>query len=134
MSGTQPTPATGSTATTGFDFNRWIRQPTTIHALGVVAGAVGAALADVATGNKTLDIAVSLAAYLLVHLGIDDHSAASADVTALTTDLISTAQGHSVATTKLLGDVAATVQAMQTPAGASTTTTTVATPATGAVP
>ena len=56
-------------------FLAWLRQPTTIHALGVVAAAVGGSLSQVATGNPTIDAIVGLVAYVLVHLGINDHTA-----------------------------------------------------------
>lgn len=58
------------------DFNSWIRQPTTIHGLAVLAAGAGAALAHVATGNHTVDAAIAVIAYVAVHLGVDDHSAA----------------------------------------------------------
>jgi hypothetical protein len=57
-----------------FDFNTWIRQPTTIHGLAVCAAGIGGALAHIATGNPHVDAVIAVAAYVLVHLGIDDHS------------------------------------------------------------
>jgi hypothetical protein len=60
------------------NFDSWIRQPTNIHAFGVIAAGAGAALAQVATGNHTLDIVVGVIAYVLTHLGIDDNSAPEA--------------------------------------------------------
>jgi len=52
----------------------WIRQPTTIHAIGVAAAALGGTLSQVTTGNPTVDGFVALAAYVLVHAGINDHT------------------------------------------------------------
>jgi hypothetical protein len=55
-------------------FLTWLRQPTTIHALGVIAGTLGAALGQAATGNPTVDAIVGLIAYVLVHLTVNDHT------------------------------------------------------------
>ncbi len=60
----------------------WLRQPTTIHAIGVIAGAVGAGLSQVTTANPTWDAVIGVAAYVLVHLGINDHTAFSSDLSA----------------------------------------------------
>ena len=70
------------------DIDAWIRQPTTIHGVGVVAAGIGYALAHLATGNPTYDTIIAVAAYALVHLGIDDHSAVQQAVTATTLDLL----------------------------------------------
>ena len=53
----------------------WLRQPTTIHALGVVAAAVGAGLSQLTTGDATVDSIVAVLAYVLVHAGIPDNTA-----------------------------------------------------------
>ncbi|HEY0185682.1 MAG TPA: hypothetical protein VGC09_23005 [Rhodopila sp.] len=63
------------------DFNTWIRQPSTLHGLGVVAAGIGAALAQITTGSPGWDAIIAVGAYALVHLGIDDHSAAEQAVT-----------------------------------------------------
>lgn len=73
------------------NFNNWIRQPTNIHAIAVITAGIGAALSHVATANPTVNIAVAVAAYLLVHLGINDNSALEIEVTAVTTDLLTKA-------------------------------------------
>lgn len=70
------------------DIDAWIRQPTTIHGLGVVAAGIGYALTHLATGNPTYDTIIAVAAYALVHLGIDDHSAIQQAVTTTTLDLL----------------------------------------------
>ena len=70
------------------DIDAWIRQPTTIHGLGVVAAGIGYALTHLATGNPTYDTIIAVAAYALVHLGIDDHSAVQQAVTTTTRDLL----------------------------------------------
>ena len=90
------------------DFNRWIRQPTTIHAIGVIAAGFGAALSQVSTGNHTLDAATAILAYVLVHLGIDDHSVMEASATALASDLM-----HGAAPAKTIGDAVALGGAVQ---------------------
>jgi hypothetical protein len=95
------------------DFNRWIRQPTTIHAIGVVAAGFGAALAQVTTGNHTVDAAVAILAYVLTHLGIDDHSVMETSTTALAADLI-----HGAPTAKIIGDAVTLGGAVQTVASA----------------
>lgn len=56
-------------------FEAWLRQPSTIHALGVCAGAIGAALTELTTGNATADAVIGVVAYALVHAGIRDHTA-----------------------------------------------------------
>ncbi len=91
-----------------FDFNSWIRQPTTLHALGVVAAGVGVALTHLATGNPTWDAVVGVVAYVLVHLGIDDNSAAEQAVTAVASDVVSKADPN-----KLVSDVGAAVSALR---------------------
>jgi hypothetical protein len=83
------------------NFDRWIRQTSTIHGLGVAAAGIGAGLAHLTTGNPKVDFVVAATAYVLLHLGIDDHSAAEQSVTALTADLI---QGMPAA--KMLTDAA----------------------------
>ena len=97
-----------------FDFNRFIRQPTTIHALGCIAAGVGAALAHVATGNPHIDLVVAGLAYIGTHLGIDDNSATEAWATAFTNDLL-----HGAAPVKMLTDasgVAGAFAAVPSPA------------------
>ena len=71
------------------DIDAWIRQPSTIHGLGVIAAGIGYALTHLATGNPTYDTLIAAAAYALVHLGIDDHSAEQSVVTTTTLDLLS---------------------------------------------
>lgn len=83
------------------NFDTWIRQPSTLHGLGIIAGGIGAALSHVTTGNTTIDAVVAVSAYALVHLGINDNSTMQQGITTLTTDLI---QGASTA--KLMGDAA----------------------------
>jgi hypothetical protein len=100
-----------------FDWNRWITQPTTIHGLGVVAAGVGAALAQVSTGDAKTDAVVAVIAYLLVHLGINDNSVGEQAATALTTEAIAAARGgQSPAATKLIGQIGDVVAALQPPA------------------
>ena len=88
------------------NLDNWIRQPTNIHALAVIAAGAGAALAHVATGNQTIDLAVAAVSYLAIHLGINDNSALEQDVTGFLTDL----QNHAPVTqtltdaTKLVAD------------------------------
>jgi hypothetical protein len=83
------------------DIDAWIRQPTTIHGIGVVAAGIGYALTHLATGNPTYDTVIAVAAYALVHLGIDDHSAVQQAVTATTLDLL-----NGAAPAKVLSDAA----------------------------
>jgi len=40
----------------------------------VIAGTLGAALGQAATGNPTVDAIVGLIAYVLVHLTVNDHT------------------------------------------------------------
>lgn len=93
------------------NFDRWIRQTSTIHGLGVAAAGVGAGLAHLTTGNPKVDAVVAVVAYVLLHLGIDDHSAAEQSVTALTADLI---QGAAPA--KMFADAAPLLAAIPTTA------------------
>jgi hypothetical protein len=76
-----------------FDFNAWIRQPSTIHGLAVAAAGVGAALSHFATGNQTVDAIIAVIAYVGLHLGVDDHSVAETAVTNLTGDVLRFAPG-----------------------------------------
>lgn len=94
------------------NLDNWIRQPTTIHALGVIAAGAGAALAQVATGNHVLDVTVAVLAYVLTHLGINDNSSAEASATALTTDFLHIGQ---TSPTKMLGDAAAVAASVPMP-------------------
>jgi hypothetical protein len=73
------------------NIEKWIRQPTTIHGLAVLAAGAGAALAHVTTGNHVVDAVIAVAAYVGIHLGIDDHSTAEAGMSALVNDLVSRA-------------------------------------------
>ena len=57
------------------DLESWIRQPTTIHAIGMAAATLGGVLAQLTTGNAVVDAFVSILAYVLVHAGIDDNTA-----------------------------------------------------------
>lgn len=95
-----------------FDFTKFIRQPTTIHALGVIAAGAGAALVHVATGNPKADMAVAAIAYVLVHLGIDDHSAAESSVTSVMADAIAVAQGKTPDAAKAIADVTTATNAV----------------------
>jgi hypothetical protein len=91
------------------NIDKWVRQPSTLHALGVIAAGLGAALTQVATGNHTADLAVGIAAYVLTHLGIDDNSALETGVTTVVTDLRTGASP-----TQTLTDAAALAGAAQT--------------------
>lgn len=51
----------------------WL-TPTRVHAIGVAAAAIGAALSHVVTGNVTIDGVVAVIAYVLVHLGVPDNT------------------------------------------------------------
>jgi hypothetical protein len=64
-----------------FNFNTWIRQPTTIHGLAVMAGGFAGLASHVATGNQMIDGCLSILAYFLTHVAVDDNS-------------VSPAQGH----------------------------------------
>lgn len=116
----------------------WIRQPSTLHGLAVIAGAAGGALAHVATGNTTIDAIVGIGAYVLVHLGVDDNSGQQAAITTALTDAVDAVQGHQVATQKLLTDATTAVQAVQAviapPAAAVTIVDVASTPAVVAAP
>ena len=93
-----------------YDLNRWLRQPTTIHALGVIAAGVGAGLAQVVTGNPKIDAVVAGIAYVLTHLGIDDHSAMEATATKVVSDV---AVVGSTAGSNLIADTVALINAVQ---------------------
>jgi len=67
----------------------WLRQPTTIHGLGALAFAVGAALSQLSFHNQDISLLVGIVAYALTHLGINDNSAVSADTKNLVNDVIS---------------------------------------------
>lgn len=69
------------------DFNNWIRQPTTIHGLGVLAAGLGAGMSQLVTGNPTVDGVVAVIAYVLMHLGIDDHSVTEKVITSMTAEI-----------------------------------------------
>ncbi|HEY4173601.1 MAG TPA: hypothetical protein VGM42_11290 [Rhodopila sp.] len=84
------------------NLDAWIRQPSTLHGIGVMAAGVGAALAQVATGNPKVDAVVAVVGYVLVHLGINDNSSLQTSVTAFTDDLL-----HGAAPVKMLGDATA---------------------------
>jgi hypothetical protein len=101
------------------NLDKFIRQPSNIHALGVIAAGAGAALAHVATGNPKIDIAIAALAYVLTHLGINDNSVLEASTTALVTDLTSGAP-----TVKTMTDAAGVVGALQPAAQVVTTATT----------
>lgn len=94
-----------------FDFNVWIRQPTTITGLGTAAAGIGAALSHVATGNPKVDAVVAFVAFILVHLAVDDHSAAGVAMKAVAGDAINIATGRSVDVTKVVADVTAAADA-----------------------
>jgi hypothetical protein len=96
-----------------FSFDTWIRQPSTLHGLGVIAGGIGAALAHLTTGNAQVDMIVFGLSYALVHLGIDDNSVAQQSVTAVATDAINAATGKAVDATKALTDVLTAAQALK---------------------
>lgn len=89
------------------NINNWIRQPTTLHGLGVIAAGAGAALSQVTTGNHTVDAVIGALAYVAVHLGVDDHSAAEASAQAFVTDLV-----HGAAPVKMLTDAAGAAAAL----------------------
>jgi len=99
-----------------FDINSWVRQPTTLHAIGVIAGGIGVALGQLSTGNPTWDAVIGVTAYVLVHLGVDDNSVAQQSVTAVATDAINAATGKAVDATKALTDVLTAAQALKPPA------------------
>ena len=96
-----------------FDINAWIRQPSTIQGLGVLAAGIGGALAHLATGNSNIDGIVAVLSYVLVHLGVDDHSVAEKAITAVAGDVIRFDQGAAPDTGKLISDALALVTALQ---------------------
>lgn len=94
-----------------FSFDNWIRQPTTIHALGATAAGVGAALSQVTTGNHTIDMVIAAVAYVAVHLGIDDHSAQAQAAQTLVSDLL-----HKADPAKVMADASAVAAGLTPPA------------------
>ena len=96
-----------------FDFDAWIRQPTTLHGLAVAAAGIGVALAHVATGNPKIDAACGIIAYVAMHIGIDDNSTAERAVTAVATDAVAVVSGKGVDPTKALTDAAAAAGAVK---------------------
>lgn len=94
----------------------WLRQPSTIHGLGVLAAAAGAALAHVTTGNPTVDAAVAAGAYVLVHLGVNDNSATAQALDKLATDIATAAMQKKLAAAmpELFGDGVAVASALAT--------------------
>lgn len=83
----------------------WLRQTSTIHAIGVLAMVVGGALTQVTFGNPTWDAVIGVLAYLLVHLGIDDHSAKQAAMSKMAEDAVSSIKNQNVPADKLMSDL-----------------------------
>jgi hypothetical protein len=88
-----------------FDFNTWIRQPSTITGLASAAAGIGAALSQVTTGNEKVDAVVAFVSFILVHLAVDDHSASGVAVKGLAGDVVNLATGNPVEVTKIAADV-----------------------------
>ena len=57
------------------NLDNFFRQPSNIHALGVILGGASAALAHFVTGNPTVDGIFGIIAYVGTHLAINDNSA-----------------------------------------------------------
>lgn len=55
-------------------FNEWIRQPTTIHGIGVIAAGAAIAAGHIFKANPEVSALAGGVVYALVHLGIDDNS------------------------------------------------------------
>ena len=55
-------------------FETWLRQPTTIHGLGVVIGAAAAAAAHVFSADPAVVAAAGAVGYVLTQFGINDNS------------------------------------------------------------
>lgn len=97
------------------DFNKFLRQPTNIHALGAAAAGIGLALSQMPPfANPWLSGAVSLAAYVLVHLGIDDNSVQETEAKAITGDVVAASQGHAPSVSQVVSDAMQLMDALKT--------------------
>ncbi len=77
------------------------------------------ALSQLATGNPGWDAVIAVLAYSLVHLGIDDHSAAEQAATALTSEaVLAVRNGALPSATQAMGQVGELVGALQAPPAA----------------
>jgi hypothetical protein len=55
-------------------FFTWLRQPTTIHGIGVIVGGTVAGLAHVYADNTIITAIAGILGYALPNLGINDNS------------------------------------------------------------
>lgn len=98
------------------NFNTWIRQPSTISGLAFAGAALAGALSHLATGNPTIDGIAATGVLVLVHLGIDDHSATAQAAGRLEADVATAIATRSPtgAIVQTLEDAAALARAFQT--------------------
>jgi hypothetical protein len=57
-----------------FNFDTWIRQPSTLHGLAAGLGGLAATVSHQSFGNPTLDALAAAISYVLMHVLVDDHS------------------------------------------------------------
>ena len=97
-----------------FDFQGWLRQPSTITGIAGFATAIITGVAHYFAGDATLDVVVGSVTFSAVHLVINDNSQAAADAQALAIDLTKGVANHTLETTipqilrdgiKLVGDI-----------------------------
>ena len=70
----------------------FLRQPTNLHAFGVIAGGVAGGLAHITTGNPTIDTVVAVLVFVLSQFAINDNTKANSAVAALVKDSIVAAE------------------------------------------
>lgn len=78
------------------NFYSWLRQPSTIHGLGVLAFGLVAALSQLFSGNTELSMLLGVASYILIHLGINDNTAGVQQAEQLSQNIISDVEKRQV--------------------------------------
>jgi hypothetical protein len=91
------------------DFNKWIRQPTNIHAIGVTLAVSAGALTHVVTGNIHLDAVIAVFCYVGAHFGINDNSMLHQEELEFVSDLMNSKQASPAQT---LSDALTVVKAV----------------------
>ena len=69
----------------------WLKQPSTIHGLGVAFGTVAGLVAQALTHDTTWSVAAGGSAYALMHVVLPDNSGAQSSIEKLVTDTVTAA-------------------------------------------
>lgn len=98
-------------------FAKWARQPTNIHAFGVIAAGVAGAIAQLAGHDPRIDAVCAVVVYVATHLAINDNSADPSSVEKLVEDAVTAIVQNKVNASipVLTADVEAAVASLNTP-------------------